>query len=91
MNQVSEKGINWYTVSLDAKTLVFKFMCGFVLHIYLSAKILQGFSNIKFLVNHPWKFESKLFAFISGLFQVIVILAIEYTNYVLVMTSNSYR
>ena len=91
LNQVYEKGMNWYTVAPDAQTLIFKFMCGFVLHIYLSSEILQGFSNIKFLVNHPWKFERKLLAFLSGVFQVTVIGLIEFTNYILVMTSNSYK
>ena len=32
-----------------------------------------------------------MLAFFSGLSQVIVVLVIEFTNYVLVMTSNNYR
>ena len=43
------------------------------------------------MVNHPWKFERKILAFLSGVFQVTVIGLIEFTNYILVMTSNSYK
>ena len=91
MSEVSEKGKKWYSIAPDAQTLIFRFMCGLVLHIYLSAEILQGFSNIKFSINHPWKFERRMLAFFSGLSQVIVVMVIEFTNYVLVMTSNNYR
>ena len=86
-----KRGSSWFTVAEDAQTLVFRFVCGFVLHIYLSSEILQGYNNIKFSVNHPWKFERKLLAFLAGVLQVLVISVIEVTNYVLVMTSNDYR
>ena len=66
-------------------------MCGFVLHIYLSSEILQGFNNIKYSVNHPWKFEKKIVAFFAGLSQVAVVIVIEITNFALVMTSSSYK
>jgi len=67
LSEISDKGWNWYTIAFDAQTLILRFVCGFVLHIYLSPEILQGFSNIKFSVNHPWKFESNLLAFFAGL------------------------
>ena len=67
LSEISAKGMTWYTIASDAQTLILRFVCGFVLHIYLSTEILQGFSNIKFSVNHPWKFERKLLAFFSGL------------------------
>ena len=91
MLEVSKKGLRWYKIAPDAQTQILRFTCGFVLHIYLSSEILQGFNNIKFSINHPWKFERKLLAFFTGFLQVIVILVIELTNFVLVMTSNSYR
>ena len=66
-------------------------MCGFVLHIYLSSEILQGFNNIKYSVNHPWKFERKLVAFFAGFSQIVVVVVIEITNFALIMTSVSYK
>ena len=67
LSEISNKGMKWYTIAPDAQTLILRFVCGFVLHFYLAPEILQGFNNIKFSVNHPWKFEKKLLAFISGL------------------------
>ena len=46
---------------------------------------------MKFSINHPWKFERNLVAFLSGFLQVVVVLVIEFTNYILLTTSNSYE
>lgn len=56
----------WHLKPTSVWTVTMRFVCGFVLHIYLQSELLQGFTNMKFALNHPWKFENPKLAFLIG-------------------------
>ena len=45
---------------------------------------------MKFALNHPWKFERPILAFMVGLWQISVVTIIELINFVLVVGSNTH-
>ena len=59
------------------------------MHVYLSSSLISGFSNIKYAINHSWKFERLNTAIFAGLLQIIVHLFIEVVTFVVLMASNS--
>ena len=52
---------------VSANIVLTRFVCGLVLHIYLQAEFKQGYKNMKYALNHPWKFEWPILAFFVGL------------------------
>ena len=67
-----------------------RFICGLVFHIYLQADFRQAYKNMKYAMNHPWKFERPVLAFFVGFMQAFVVFVIELINYVLVVGSNTH-
>ena len=51
-----EEGV-WQTMPNDTLLVVSKFVCGIVLHVFLSGELDQGYMLMKYSVNHPWKFD----------------------------------
>ena len=45
---------------------------------------------MKFVLNHPWKFERPILAFFVGFMQTFVVFVIELINYILVVGSNTH-
>ena len=76
---------------VSAPIVLTRFICGLFFHYYLQEEFAQGFRNMQFAMNHPWKFELPTLAFFVGFMQVFVVLAIEFVNYVLVVGSNQYK
>ena len=56
----------WHFKPSNAPLVVTRFICGIVMHIYLQTELCQGFSNMKYALNHPWKFERSKLAFFAG-------------------------
>ena len=75
---------------VSAPIVLTRFICGLVFHIYVRAEFEQGFKNMKFALNHPWKFERPVLAFFVGYMQTLVVFAIELINYILVVGSNTH-
>ena len=67
-----------------------RFTCGLVFHIYVQAEFKQGYKNMKFALNHPWKFERPVLAYFVGFTQISVVFVIELINYILVVGSNTH-
>ena len=59
------------------------------MHVYLSSSLVSGFSNIKYTINHPWKFERLNTAVFAGALQIIVHLVIEIVAIIVLMATNS--
>ena len=53
------------------------------LHIKIAPKLNQSLNLMKYSINHSWKFESWFSAFMCGLFQLIVLVGLEFCNIVL--------
>ena len=64
-------------------------MSAIVLHIYLQTELSQGFTNMKYALNHPWKFERPLLAFLAGFLQASTVFVIECVNYILLLTKDN--
>ena len=75
---------------VSASIVLTRFTCGLVFHIYVQSEFKQGFKNMKFALNHPWKFERPILAFFVGFCQTFTVFVIELINYILVVGSNTH-
>ena len=75
---------------VSAEIVLTRFTCGLVFHIYVQAEFKQGFKNMKFALNHPWKFEKPVLAYFVGFWQTFVVFVVELINYILVVGSNTH-
>ena len=73
----------------DNLVIIYRFIAGATAHMFIASKIMSGFSNMKYLLNHPWKFDQKLFALAISACQVAVFISIEICSFFLVLTSSS--
>ena len=76
---------------VSAPIVIARFICGLVFHIYLQAEFAQGYRNMEFALNHPWKFEAPILAYYVGFVQTFVVFMIETINYIMVVGSNDYK
>ena len=76
--------------SESTSVVMARFICSIVFHIYLQEELLQGFSNMKYALNHPWKFEKANLAFFAGFIQVMTIIVLELVLYILLLMKNSH-
>ena len=77
----------WYTYA-DSQWIVFaRFMCGIVLHVTLSGELQQGLNNMKYAVNHDWKFENYKIAWFCGFMQAFNVIIVELVNFAALLTN----
>ena len=81
---------DWGVPPASASVVATRFVCGLVLHVYLQSELVQGFSNMKYALNHPWKFDAPGLAFFAGFAQAAVIVVIEGVNYIMLLTKTSH-
>ena len=82
-------GQKWHLKSSQPTTIIMRFVCGIVMHIYVCSSLKSGLTNIKYAVNHSWKFERLNTAIFSALLQFFVHLVILIITFVVLMASNS--
>ena len=56
----------WSTFATSQWIVFSRFMCGIVLHVSLSGEMKQGLVNMKYAVNHSWKFNNYRVAWLCG-------------------------
>lgn len=72
----------------DNQWIVFaRFMCGIVLHVSLSGEMKQGLINMKYALNHPWKFNNYKIAWVCGFMQSFNVFAVEFVNFTALLTN----
>ena len=81
---------SWHVKPVSAEVVITRFICGIVLHIYLQPELVQAYANMKYALNHPWKFDWPTLAFFVGMIQALVVMAIETVNYILLMTRSTH-
>jgi len=64
-----------------------RFVCGVVLHMALQDELKQGLDNMKYSLNHRWRFEDYKVAYLSGFLQATVIYIVEMVNFLAILTS----
>ena len=85
LSELEVYGQKWYLKPSSASIVMTRFVCGFVLHIYLMSELVQGFTNMKYALNHPWKFESVFLAWVAGFFQCTSIAVVTILNYITIL------
>lgn len=75
---------------ISALIVLFRFAAGLVFHVYLQAEFKQGYANMNYAINHPWKFERPFLAGFVGFLQTLVVFLVELVSYVILVASNSY-
>ena len=66
-----------------------RFVCAIMLHINLTSEIKQGFRFMKFALSHPYKFKDWTKAYIIGLTQTLVVIAVETINFAVMSTDHT--
>ena len=64
-------------------------MCAIFLHVILDSEIKQGFAMMKFANNHWWLFTNWIFAYLTGFFQMIIVVSLELINLALLATNDT--
>jgi hypothetical protein len=67
--------------------VLLRFACGAVLHNYQSSEIVSGLTNMKFTINHAYRFSSLTMTFCCGLMQTTSGILIEITNLFVILNS----
>ena len=62
-------------------------MCGIVLHVSLSGELTQGLNNMKYSINHHWKFNNYKIAFLCGFMQAFNVFIVEFVNFTALLTN----
>lgn len=70
--------------------VVARFVCGVVLHMMLQGELISGLNNMKFALNHYYRFENPWMAYLAGFLQAVSIFVIEIVNFFVILTSQSY-
>jgi hypothetical protein len=68
--------------------VLIRFVCGLVLHSFENSEIMSGLRNMKFAINHSYRFTSWKSAFMSGFMQATSAFVIEASNMLVILTSS---
>ena len=55
------------------------------MHVSMTNEIQMGMNKMKFALNHKWKFARWRFAYMAGLFQVIICLLVAIISYFVIV------
>lgn len=66
-----------------------RFICGIVLHMSLQDELFGGLNNMKFALNHHYRFTNYRFAYLSGILQASMIITVEIVNFFAIMKSTT--
>ena len=58
------------------------------MHVKLAPELKQGMTNMKYSVNHPWKFKYYRTAFLSGFLQALMVVSVELINFLNLLLTN---
>lgn len=73
----------------DTFVVVCRFFCAALLHVKLTQEVDQAFGMIRYSLNHGWKFNRPIAAFMVGLSQLAVAVGIEGVNLIILLTNTS--
>ena len=61
-------------------------MCGIVLHVALNGDFKQGLTNMKYALNHDWKFKNYHIAWLCGFMQAFNVIIVELVAFTALLT-----
>lgn len=89
MSSPPEEGV-WQMLPTDTWIIMSRFICGIVLHVFLQGELTIAVNNMKFAVNHPWKFDNYFLAWLAGFLQATMVIYVESVNYIALLTNLSH-
>ena len=77
--------IKWNTLILRSTDVNFaRFIAGIMMHVAMTAELKMGIAKMKFVVNHMWRFEHPVTAFMTGFAQAWMIVLVTLLNYIVI-------
>lgn len=65
--------------------VISRFICGLFLHISQEDEAKAAFKMMKYVLNHPWKFENWRFAFFTNFVQILILILVESVSIVILL------
>ena len=79
----------WYTYPASQTVVLARFMCSVVLHVSLNGDLSQGLTNMKYAINHDWKFVHYHIAWLCGFMQAFNVIVVELVAFMALLTYSS--
>ena len=88
---LTDEGVlaNFFLPADSLQIVLCRFLCAVVLHITLTDEIMQGFSCMKFALNHPYKFRRWTAAYGVAFTQLSVVIVTEIVNLAILCTNHT--
>lgn len=58
-----------------------RFLAGLIMQVKMSKELKEGLTKMKYCLNHTWKFQKPIQAFLAGLLQTSMIMFVVILNY----------
>lgn len=65
-----------------------RFICAVILHLSLTDEVTDGLKMMKYAVNHDYRFNNYIIAYISGFFQMFSSIGVECANIGVILAAN---
>ena len=74
----------------SASIVLARFSCGIILHMQLQGELVAGMRNMKFALNHYYRFDRVFVAWSAGFMQAVSIFVIEIVNFIVILQASTY-
>jgi len=74
----------------SAAIVLARFSCGIILHMQLQGELVAGMRNMKFALNHDYRFDRVFVAWSAGFMQAVSIFVIEIVNFIVILQASTY-
>jgi hypothetical protein len=74
----------------SAAIVLARFSCGIILHMQLQGELVAGMRNMKFALNHYYRFDRVFVAWSAGFMQAVSIFVIEIVNFIVILQASTY-
>ena len=78
----------WMSICASTDVVVARFICGITMHLKLAPELASAMKNMKYAVNHSWKFKHYRIAFLSGFLQSTMVISVEVINFLNLLLTN---
>ena len=79
----------WTQFPANNNVVITRFLCSIVLHVQLASELKHGLDNMKYAVNHQYKFYSYKAAWACGFMQAVMVFYVEGVAFIALLNDNS--
>ena len=76
---------NKFKSEVSESELYCRFICSTILHLSLLGEVADGMNNMKYAVNHSYKFTSLFMSFLPGFMQASAVIWVEIVNLLVIL------